>query len=90
MSSTTGVSRQNVLRIATTGKSIRRFVVDREVGTLHAVGDFDCKQGWCGDSINGYPRKCDCGGLVHAEFGDEDWDGDYWLITKCDTCREQE
>ena len=49
----------------------------------HCIGDSDCEIGWCG---NEYPKKCSCGGLIHADFGDEDCDGDYWLYTKCDKC----
>jgi rRNA maturation protein Nop10 len=55
----------------------------------HVVGDDDCDAGWC-DQKRGYPMPCpECGeGLVHAEFGDEDSDGNYWLHTKCDRCGE--
>jgi len=49
----------------------------------HEIGDKDCCEGWCG---NAYPEKCECGGLIHADFGDENSDGDYWLHTKCDQC----
>ena len=54
-------------------------------GTAHVVGDANCQAGWCGDTT-GYPRGCTCGGLVHANFGDENADGDYWLMLKCDHC----
>lgn len=50
----------------------------------HIVGDGDCEGCW-----RGYPVPCDCGGLIHAEFGDETEDG-YWLLTKCDLCGEPE
>jgi hypothetical protein len=50
----------------------------------HRIGDATCTAGWCGSD---YPRPCSCGGLVHADFGDEDRDGDYWLYTACDRCR---
>ena len=50
----------------------------------HAVGDRNCQQGWC--IAGGYPKPCSCGGLIHADFGDEDYDGNYWLYTKCDKC----
>lgn len=58
----------------------------------HRVGDAKCDEGWCGNS---YPRPhegCEAGpnGLVHADFGDENGDGDYWLYTKCDGCGEAE
>jgi len=53
----------------------------------HKIGDEDCKEGWCG---NNYPKRCKCGGLIHADFGDEDTDSNYWLYTKCDKCGESE
>lgn len=49
---------------------------------LHKVGDAECGEGWCGSS---YPMPCKCGGLIHANFGDEDYDG-YWLYKMCDKC----
>jgi len=54
----------------------------------HVIGNNECDQGWC--SAKGYPTKCQCGGLIHANFGDENYDGDYWLYTKCDKCGESE
>ncbi len=53
----------------------------------HNIGDSNCSEGWCGGA-SGYPKKCDCGrgGLIHADFGDEDADCNYWLYTKCDKC----
>lgn len=57
----------------------------------HTVGDKDCEVNWCGGH---YPRPCDetddCPGLIHAAFGDENRDGDYWLFTKCDICGESD
>lgn len=61
-------------------------------GKPHEVGDKDCHEGWCGGAY-GYPRSCGrsgCDGLVHAEFGDEDSDCNFWLYTKCDKCGEPE
>lgn len=52
-------------------------------GTDHRAGDPNCEDCWIG-----YPQRCHCGGLIHSNFGDEDWDGDYWLETKCDKCGE--
>lgn len=52
----------------------------------HTIGNKDCGEGWCGSS---YPKACECGGLIHADFGDESYDG-YWLHTKCDKCGESE
>lgn len=60
------------------------FYVGPEESCEHTVGDADCQAGWCG--VHGYPKDCECGGLIHADFGDEDWDGDYWLYKKCDRC----
>lgn len=52
----------------------------------HRVGDPRCVDGWCG-GIDGYPKPCRCGGLMHADFGDDTEDG-YWLHLKCDKCGE--
>jgi hypothetical protein len=44
----------------------------------HRVGDFGCKEGWCGGIVTRFPQPCErdgCGGLVHANFGDEEYDG---------------
>ena len=49
----------------------------------HTVGNKHCREGWCGSS---FPKSCTCGGLIHADFGDENADCDYWLYTKCDKC----
>ena len=50
----------------------------------HRIGDKECDEGWC----NGYtfPMPCQCGGLIHANFGDEDSDCNYWLYKACDKC----
>lgn len=50
-------------------------------GFEHEIGDTDCKECW-----SGYPKPCRCGGLIHATFGDENYDMDYWLYYKCDKC----
>ena len=55
----------------------------------HRVGDRACHEGWCGAIAEPYPKACECGGLIHADFGDEDHDGNYWLYTKCDRCGEE-
>ena len=49
----------------------------------HEIGNVDCKVGWCG--CFDWPKACKCGGIIHADFGDETEDG-YWLYTKCDIC----
>ena len=59
----------------------------------HSAGDAECGIGWCSGSGWSYPHPCEregCSGLVHAEFGDEDWDCNYWLYTKCDVCGESQ
>jgi hypothetical protein len=63
------------------------FDVSGESIYQHAVGDVACAESYCGGN---YPKPCECGGLIHADFGDENWDGDYWLYTKCDRCGESE
>lgn len=63
-----------------------------DVDYPHRIGDPDCKEGWC-STHSGYPHPCtepDCEGLVHANFGDEDYECNYWLYTKCDRCGESE
>lgn len=52
--------------------------------TEHVVGDKECSVGWC--CTSGYPEPCECDGLIHAEFGDEDYDCNYSINTKCDKC----
>lgn len=53
----------------------------RDAKAAHDVGGEDCTSCW-----PGYPARCECGGLVHAHFGDENSDGDYWLEKCCDKC----
>lgn len=56
--------------------------------TPHDRGNAQCTACW-----TDYPKPCECGGLVHAVFGDEwytDDDSGYWLSTKCDRCGEPE
>ena len=49
----------------------------------HEVGNSECPDCW-----KNYPVPCKCGGLIHAQFGDEDSNGDYWLEKFCDTCED--
>lgn len=56
---------------------------------FHKIGDWHCVQGWCmgGDGV--YPKRCVCGGLVHAEFDDEvvtEEGTEILLKAKCDQC----
>lgn len=54
-----------------------------DTNEIHEIGNNECSTCW-----KGYPRKHECGGLIHATFGDENSDGDYWLYYKCDKCGE--
>ena len=47
----------------------------------HEIGNLKCPE--CFDM----PKPCVCGGLVHNEFGDENWDG-CWTYKFCDKCGE--
>lgn len=58
-------------------------------GKPHYIADTDCEVGWC-DGGRSYPKPCECGGLIHAEFGDENYEGDYYLVTQCDRCGKPE
>ena len=53
-------------------------------GCVHEVGNKECKECW-----DNYPITCNCGGLIHADFGDENSNGNYWLYYKCDLCGEE-
>jgi len=50
----------------------------------HEIGDEDCGLCW-----TGYPQECECGGLIHAEMLDSDYNNVY-LVTKCDKCGKAE
>lgn len=63
---------------------MKTFNVSGEGLYQHEVGNKDCQVGWCG--VDDHPLPCKCGGLIHVDFGDEDYDGDYWLCRKCDKC----
>lgn len=65
----------------------KTFDVSGEGLYQHKIGDIHCQAGWCNDRT-GYPRDCKCGGLIHADFGDENNDCEYWLYKKCDKCGE--
>jgi hypothetical protein len=56
------------------------FDVSGEGLYQHHIGDARCDECW-----TGFPRPCKCGGLIHADFGDEVEEG-YWLHEKCDRC----
>lgn len=58
-----------------------------DIGDLHEVGNLKCEEGRCGSY--GFPKVCDCGGLIHASFGDESSDGDFWFYERCDKCGDR-
>jgi hypothetical protein len=58
------------------------IIIDEEE---HKIGDVNCKIGWCDKQSTGYPKECKCGGLIHATFLDESYDG-YELSKACDKC----
>jgi len=49
-------------------------------GEEHEKGNSLCSECW-----KGFPKKCKCGSLIHASFGDETDDG-YWLYQRCENC----
>lgn len=52
-------------------------------GEVHLLDE----SGGCVECWEGWPFRClNCGGLVHAQFGDEDGDCNYWLAKRCDGC----
>ena len=51
----------------------------------HEVGNKNCREGWR-EKSSGFPKQCFCGGLIHADFGDEDQNCNYLLHKKCDKC----
>lgn len=65
---------------------MKTFDVSGEGLYQHEIGNKNCQEGWC-NGID-FPKKCECGGLIHADFGDEDSDCNYWLYKKCDKCRD--
>lgn len=56
------------------------FHVSAENAFDHVIGDPACSECWTS------PIPCTCGGLIHDEFGDENYNGDYWTWRKCDQC----
>lgn len=47
----------------------------------HEIGNANCDECW-----TGYPKQCQCGGLVHAEFGDYIDCENAYLVYSCDKC----
>ena len=46
----------------------------------HQIG-----QSSCDECLNGYPRKCRCGGMIHAEYGGQNSPSKYI----CDKCGDR-
>lgn len=52
------------------------------VGTMpHPIGDHRCNECWAG-----FPKRCQCKGLIHAQFIKESWRGELNLLYSCDNC----
>lgn len=63
------------------GKLGRPFATFEVNGYDHQKNNPECPACW-----RGFPVPCECGGLIHAEFGDENANGDYYLIYRCSKC----
>lgn len=62
---------------------MEKIIID---GTFeHPVGDKECTECW-----DEYPKECECGGLIHASFGDYNDEESFYLVTMCDKCGESE
>ena len=60
------------------------FTISAEV--IHNVEDRACPT-----CLEDYPEPCRCGGLMHAEAGEElDADGNHPVVTRCDVCGRSE
>jgi len=66
-------------------EDIKTFDVSGEGLYQHEIGNPDCQVNWCNGGFS-WPKRCRCGGLIHADFNDETADGDYTLYEKCDSC----
>lgn len=40
----------------------------------------------CQECSLGYPKKCSCGGLIHAQFVKKDWRDELHYIIRCAKC----
>jgi hypothetical protein len=43
----------------------------------------------CSECYRNYPMKCNCGGLIHAQFVKENWQNQTILAFSCDLCGEK-
>ena len=62
---------------------MRFFAVEDE--PVHHAADAQCPE-----CLEEYPETCMCGGLIHAESGGPDADGNMWIRTRCDQCRRSQ
>ena len=58
-------------------------------GHKHNIGDENCPRCWLR-----YQKKCKCGGILHAEFHDEDYDRitheeTVYIKKRCDKCGKE-
>ena len=65
------------------------YMIDEDIED-HVIGDTDCNCGACGIHNYPFPKQCDCGGLIHAEWWEDMPDGDHSFMTKCDKCGRKE
>lgn len=47
----------------------------------HSIGNHRCEE-----CFSGFPKRCQCKGLIHAQFVKEDWEGGLNLVYLCDYC----
>lgn len=62
------------------GKKMELFKV---ANYKHNVGDRRCCECWAG-----FPQRCKCKGLIHAQFVKENWEGELNVQLACDNCGE--
>jgi hypothetical protein len=63
----------------------KHFIINNEY-MVHEIGNRKCK-----GCLRWWDRELDthkCGGLMHQEYDDEDWDGSTYTIDRCDKCGE--
>ncbi len=63
----------------------KTFVFEDMYESEHVIGDSGCKQCY------NRPIPCQCGGLIHIEFGDEALNDawSYYLVVSCDQCGDK-
>lgn len=53
-------------------------------GSEHTKDDYHCDE-----CVKGYPRRCECGALIHAQFLKEDWQKVTTLAVLCENCGDK-